>query len=266
MRIVVFQGGLGNQLFEYVFYEYLKERTGANVKYISWCKDHNGLEIQKWFDVKLMPLSAIGNIVIKLIDYLHCHGVDLMHWMKEDSFNETYNSAIYVDYWQNKKFYTPGTIRFKSNLVLSPENQNILNYIRDTDSISIHVRRGDYLQPQVADVYGGICTEIYYKKAIELCANLFNHPLFFIFSDDKAWVKENLKIENAIYVDWNTGYNSFYDLYLMSHCKANIIANSSFSYWAARLNAGNKRVVYPKKWYNSKFSVPDIFPDDWIGL
>ena len=91
-------------------------------------------------------------------------------------------------------------------------------------------------------------------------------PKFYVFSDDIAWVKNNLKLKNEVFVDWNIGKDSIYDMYLMSQAKANVIANSTFSYWGAYLNEKTRIVVYPKKWFASKFIAPNIFPDDWFGI
>lgn len=75
-----------------------------------------------------------------------------------------------------------------------------------------------------------------------------------------------MNLPNAIYVNANVGNSSFIDMYLMANCKVNVIANSTFSYWAARLNQDNILTIYPKKWYNSKYAVPDIFPSEWVGV
>ena len=93
-----------------------------------------------------------------------------------------------------------------------------------------------------------------------------DNPRFFIFSDDIQWTKENIKVDNPIYIDWNINERSPLDLYLMSECKYSIIANSTFSYWGAML--GNKKalVVYPARWINPPFEVGDLFPENWMKL
>jgi hypothetical protein len=107
----------------------------------------------------------------------------------------------------------------------------------------------------------------YYSQAIALCREKLGTSVrFFFFSDDIAWVKENIQVENAEYIDWNTGKESIYDMYLMSQASANIIANSTFSYWAAFLNKRNRLVVYPKNWFANGWIPGDIFPDDWVVL
>ena len=137
--------------------------------------------------------------------------------------------------------------------------------IQGTQSVSLHIRRGDYLDPENLERYGGICTIEYYMKGISIIKNYFERPSFFIFSNDMEWVKENMDIPNPVYIDINKGKDSYMDMYLMSRCKANIIANSSFSYWGAMLNINpSPLVVYPQKWFNNY--TPDIFPQSWIGI
>ena len=111
-----------------------------------------------------------------------------------------------------------------------------------------------------------ICTTEYYNKAVHIIKKEISNPTFYIFSDDIEWVKNNLPLENACYIDWNTGNQSIYDMYLMTNAKAHIIANSTFSYWGAMLSKSSLITIYPKKWFNSKFAVPNIFPQNWIGL
>jgi hypothetical protein len=141
------------------------------------------------------------------------------------------------------------------------------NKILSTNSVSIHIRCGDYLSPKYISIYGGICTIEYYKRAISYILQTVDNPVFFIFSDDIEWTKDNITINNAIFVSNNKGINSFLDMYLMSICKHNIIANSSFSWWGAYLNKNkNKKVIMPNRWFNSKLPDPNVFDSKWIKL
>ena len=99
----------------------------------------------------------------------------------------------------------------------------------------------------------------YIKKRIDT-------PHFYIFSNDSLWVKENLKLDNMTIVDWNSGKDSYKDMLLMSKCKHNIIANSSFSWWGAWLNNNsNKIVISPDKWFND-IEAPDVICDEWVKI
>ena len=173
--------------------------------------------------------------------------------------------AIYFDgWWQDKKYFldSVGKMKFR-DFDLDEINKALLNSIQNCQSVFIHFRRGDYMAPEHILEYGGICTADYYKKAITIIQERFDYPKFFVFSNDLHWVMENMDIPNCVYVDGNTGANSFIDMFLMSYCDAAILANSSFSYWGAMLNQ-KKIVVYPQKWFNSH--TPNIFLDEWIGL
>ena len=134
------------------------------------------------------------------------------------------------------------------------------------NSISIHIRRGDYLHPKFNHLYGNICTIEYYKEAITILQQKYANLHFYIFSDDISWVKENLPIVPSTYIDWNKKEDSWQDMYLMSQCKHNIIANSSFSWWGAWLNNNpNKTVICPSRFMNLN-QQSDIVPEDWIQI
>ena len=134
----------------------------------------------------------------------------------------------------------------------------------EENSVGIHIRRGDYLKNWK---YRGLCGIDYYQKAIAYILEHIKSPKFFLFSDDINWVKENisplLKGYNVTFVNWNHSINSYKDMQLMAMCKNLIIANSSFSWWAAYLNQNNPIVVAPEKWINS-FMDFRIQYKDWI--
>ncbi len=268
MKIVTFKGGLGNQIFEYAFYLYLKKGTNDNVYGYynkTWLKGHNGLEIQNVFDIELPKSAVFANLIAIIIRFIN-------RFFKNTHFISSENSlkmgAVYFDgWWQNKMFYKEQNdwIKFKE-FELDHINSRHIKEIQQSQSISIHIRRGDYITNQFVNKYGGVCTKEYYKEAIQIIHENFNAPKFYVFSDDMEWVKANLPLENAIYVSNNSGDKSYLDMYLMSHCKANIIANSSFSYWGAYLNRNCSKVIYPKKWFNNEEAAPEIFKPDWIGI
>lgn len=149
---------------------------------------------------------------------------------------------------------------------LSGENKIISDEIRKTNSVSLHIRRGDYITSKITNKFHGTCCLGYYKKAMKLINKKVKNPKYFVFSDDIYWVKKNLEIKNAFYVDDNVGDKSYIDMQLMSMCKHNIIANSSFSWWAAWLNNNpNKIVIAPKKWFNDPgMDTTDLISEEWI--
>lgn len=263
MKVFVFQGGLGNQIFEYAFYKAQLENY-PQLKYLfPKAKCHNGFELDKWFDVTLHKASAFEEVLYIIAQKLKEKGI--LTLIADKDINPIADNYFVTGYFQTKKYLNKEFIRFK-DLTLSEENKRYLNLITHTQSISIHVRRGDYLTPPYDKIYSGICTHDYYIKAINIVKKKIKDPVFFVFSDDIEWVKKNLHLENANYIDCNSGIYSPIDMYLMTFAKANIIANSTFSYWGAYLNTNNPLVIYPKKWFQSRFKTPDIFLTNWLGI
>ena len=265
MKIVNFTPGLGNQIFEYIFVQYLKKTFPKESVYgyykPKFLNKHNGLEVHKIFDIELPPETKLSSSVAFL-----CRAFARVLPFVKATDHSYSDEAIYYDgWWQDKRYFlnTIDEFHFRQ-MELDNENASLLEKIIFSESVSIHVRRGDYLEPNIAKKYGGICTLDYYKEAMAHIREIYSKPFFFVFSNDIEWCKENLPIDEAVFVTNNTGNNSWLDMYLMSHCKANIIANSSFSYWGAMLNANKNVVIYPRKWFNTH--TPDIFPSQWIGL
>ena len=143
----------------------------------------------------------------------------------------------------------------------------MINLINSSNSTSIHFRRGDYTNSIKAKSLHDSITSSYYYDSIDLIKNRIADPNFFIFSDDPEWVRNNFNLENFIIVDLNKDLDPLYDLYLMSICKHNIIANSTFSLWGALLgNYNDKITIAPKKWNNSNVDFKDLFPNNFITI
>ncbi|RYE17794.1 MAG: alpha-1,2-fucosyltransferase, partial [Sphingobacteriaceae bacterium] len=158
------------------------------------------------------------------------------------------------------------TIRSDFNFpnLTSDTNIKLLTRIQNTDSVSIHIRRGDYLSSAIH-----LPTSLsYYEKAIAVINSKVTKPDFFIFSDDIEWCKSQLNIQNATYINHNIGKQSFIDMQLMSNCKHNIIANSSFSWWGAWLNKNERKItISPEIWLEKiNIRAENIVPDSYIKL
>jgi len=267
MKTVILQGGLGNQLFEYVFSQYLKTTFDNDIRFhFRKYGNHYGLELPRWFDITLKPAPFFISMYIKIIDKLHS-----MSLIKDKGFVRKNNincckSNIYDDYWANKYYQQTGIPQFRSNIPLNDKNKSILRLINSGPCASLHVRRGDYLKPQNIGLFENICDSDYYSQAIRYIQSAEPQCRFLIFSDDMEWCKENLNLDNPIFIDWNRDEESPLDMFLMSKCDFNIIANSTFSYWGARLNVKPRKVIYPMNWLCPPRNLPDIFPDEWIGL
>jgi hypothetical protein len=177
-------------------------------------------------------------------------------------------------YFQSEKYFLHHEDIIRKDFAFLEEakdkNAETLKRIRDTFSISLHVRRGDYVTLAAASAFHGLMGLDYYQAGVDhILKDESRSPEFFIFSDDPAWVKENLKVPGpATYVDWNSGKSSFEDMRLMSNCKHHVIANSSFSWWGAWLNPSKeKKVVAPKQWFQDpKSQDNDVIPETWTRL
>lgn len=155
---------------------------------------------------------------------------------------------------------------------LNSENKVILKKIGNTQSVSVHIRRGDYVQDNITQQFHGNCSLGYYTQAISEMVKQNKEVEFFFFSDDMEWVEDQFNSFDIrkTFVTSNRGNNSWIDMFLMSKCEHNIIANSSFSWWAAWLNKNDKKIVIsPKQWFRNPDKAKlthDLIPHEWMRL
>lgn len=283
MQIIRILGGLGNQMFQYAFYKSLNnsEENLLDITDFNHYKLHNGFELEKVFQLKNVKhaelrdievlsdckLDVLSRIKRKIVGRKKTHIIEsYLH------FDEKYGNMknVYFDgYWQSEKYFKNIEKEMRKEFIFpeftEKQNTEIFEKIEKMNSISIHIRRGDYLNHPL---YSNICSIEYYEKAINYVKNKIEGPVFFIFSNDIDWCKENFSFEEAYFVDWNIGEKSFRDMQLMSSCKHNIIANSSFSWWGAWLNNNlDKIIIAPSKWLNDeRVDIDDIIPEGWIKI
>lgn len=292
-HIIFLQGGLGNQLFQYAFYLAKKEK-GENVvcdgTLLQISVQHNGFELKSIFnlgDVESSTNKLLLRIVCRFIinkkfkqkgtvlKFLSFCGlelvIDTISFVYKINLSHSKHRIWYFGYWQTEKYFIHirpqllDTFRFDESK-LSDQTLVMKNQMQYSNSVSLHVRRGDYLSVQNKKLYEGICTLDYYERAIAIMREKVKRAVFYVFSDDMDWVKQNLKVPNAIFIDWNRQTDSWQDMYLMSQCKHNIIANSTFSWWGAWLNTNSEKIVVsPSKFVNSSM-LSDIIPESWIKL
>lgn len=276
--IVKFNGGLGNQMFQYAFAKGIEEKTGFNAVFdMSFFQKRYSRPFELGiFGINPNKITKISDklklsIIWKFRRKLEGKKFAGIKLISEDDFG-------YVDYDIEPETYIEGFFQtekyfsqdIKSEFVfkneLTGQNKEFAEQIQSSNSISLHVRRGDYVKKKRYQNMFATCSIDYYKKAVELITNGQSDFKLFIFSDDKEWVKENLKLPyDTCYVDFNKGKDSYKDMQLMSLCKHNVIANSSFSWWGAYLNNNPyKIVVAPKKWFNNEdINQKDIIPEEW---
>lgn len=284
MKIIRFNGGLGNQMFQYALYLSLKNKgykVYGDLSFFRIKKEHNGYELNKIFGVLIDEkyneiykfFLETNMIVIKILRMiLRVIFKERYVYQKDTVFSKELliNSKIkvYSGCWQSEKFFLEIKDQIYRDFKFSKfnEKENILieKKIKEVNSVSIHVRRGDYLNYK--NIYAEV-TKNYYQNAIDYIEKRIEEPVFFIFSDDIKWCKKNLKLKGIFYyIDWNKNEKSYRDMQLMSLCKNNIIANSTFSWWGAWLNKNeNKIVIAPQNWYliGSKLNDQDIIPLNW---
>ncbi len=150
----------------------------------------------------------------------------------------------------------------------STHDSEILKRIADQCSVSVHVRRGDYVSQRSAAAVHGVCSLQYYRSALAAISRTLHDPQFFVFSDDARWTREYLTFPGpATFVDHNGPATAFQDLLMMSRCKHHVLANSSFSWWGAWLNPSpDKSVVAPRHWFADGRETKDLTPAEWIRL
>lgn len=277
MQIVWCLGGLGNQMFQYAFYRRL-QLDGKDVALdISGFRNyslHNGFELTNIFNVSINIADESANF--RRVWSKICRKLRLPTQNIQRDFNYDFkfckfanNKTRYLQgYWHSEKYFGAYANIIRDDFrFLDMDNDNKLYaaQIQQTDAVSLHIRMGDYVNHPL---HGGICTLEYYQQAIDLIKVKVASPVFFVFSNNIEWCKQNLDITNVVYVTGNTGKDSYRDMQLMSLCKHNIIANSSFSWWGAWLNNNpDKVVIAPLKWFNDEsISTCDLLPESWVKI
>ncbi|GAB1452501.1 alpha-1,2-fucosyltransferase [Draconibacterium sp.] len=154
--------------------------------------------------------------------------------------------------------------KFRPNFNLTKQFLEAKKIITEKNSVALHIRRTDFLDPKIGLSFNHICTDKYYENAIQFIKQKVENPYFIIFSDDIEYAKENMDLENSYIVNRNTGYEDFY---LMSLCRHFVLANSTYSFWGALLNDSNdKKVCVPEYWYNAPLRKADFIPPEWIQI
>lgn len=284
--ILKLNGGLGNQMFQWALARMLEETTDMDV-YLDMSYFSN--RYARPFELGIFKLEPklVEDFWTKLRLAIIWRLRAILKWEKflgltlysESSFNFDNNiNRIKADtfiegFFQSEKYFKSIEEKLRDDFIFikSPdaENNKLRLDICSKNSISLHIRRGDYVQKKrYQNVYAN-CSLDYYKRGVEYIAQKHPEPTLYIFSDDISWVRKNLRLPyKSIYVSHNSGDKSFEDMRLMASCKHNIIANSSFSWWGAWLNTNpDKIVIAPQKWFNDeKIVQTDVIPENWVRL
>ena len=268
-------GGLGNQMFIYALYISMKQK-GINARIdlsdMIHYHVHHGYEMHRVFKLPQVEFKmnqklkkTVEFLFFKTIIERKQHGSLVPYFGKQ-----RWPFVYYKGFYQNERYFSQckDLIRKAFTFDLTQANNQSIEMVNTIDNdphaVSIHVRRGDYLLPQHFKHTGCICTIAYYQRAIDYMLMQDSNARFYVFSDGMEWVEQNLRLpSNSVYIDWNKGSDSWQDMMLMSHCKNNIICNSTFSWWGAWLNDNpNKLVVCPDKW-SAKEKASKFVPNKW---
>lgn len=285
---MILQGGLGNQMFEYASAFSLARETGTELVLDksffdvygnrAWCRPYE-LEVFALNDTtKTVSRSQLAVRVLPKLS-LYCRKQDKYHLGRylfdANDWEEakTHRPSVLYGYFANChlfEIYREDLLRhFAFRCAPNEDNCLMQNQIDTCQSVSVHIRRGDYLNSANAHVFWKPSVTWYREAMAYVCAKV-ESPMFYFFSDDIVWVKKAFAdVQNAIFVDINHGKSAYNDMRLMSHCKHNIIANSSFSWWGAWLNPNpHKVVIAPSKYYNDdnankKKYLSRMIPQEW---
>jgi hypothetical protein len=189
----------------------------------------------------------------------------------DDSFFKGGGNAYLKGWWQSEKFFLSYADQIREDLAIKQEYitnvEEIATKMASQNSISLHIRRGDYLSAHFS--YMVSLSLSHYHKAIEVIAEKYpDDPILYLFSDDPAWLKDNFTSSYPFQIVSETYTKTdIEDFYLISKCKHNIIANSTFSWWAAWLNTNpSKMVIAPTKWQETGINTKDLVPETWIKM
>ncbi|MBR1617245.1 alpha-1,2-fucosyltransferase [bacterium] len=280
--IIKLDGRMANQMFEWALVRSFQMKRNIlpliDDSYETLKLKHFAL----FKDLKLIKQPILNKILRKIIPFRNLRNkittlnFEMPSYSEQKQFDPSIfdlNAPCYIKgYFQNEKYFKDIKEQliqdFKLTKKLNKKNLEMLEKIKNTCSVCVHFRRGDYTKTRVSNFFG-ICSFEYYKNAVDIIYQKTQTPLtLFVFSDDIKWAKENIKFDfDVVYVDINDARHGYFDLELMKNCKHDIIANSSFSWMAAWLNENpQKIVVAPTPWHKNVDENEDIVPSDWIKL
>ncbi len=292
MIIVRLMGGLGNQMQQYALYRKY-EMQGKEARLDT-----------SWFDTKIqekmqaprpLELNRFVNLPVKIAAREEIRALLGRQYEKREStwnkvkrklnpalapvFEESqmyhpeifaWNRKYLVGYWACEAYYADILEKLRGEIcfpeITDVRNREMMEEMEQMQSVSIHIRRGDYLDAANVAMFGNICTESYYESAVNYLKEKVSHPVFYVFSDDIDYVRAKYPGKEYRIIDWNKGNDSLYDMMLMGHCRHNICANSTFSFWGARLNGhADKIMIRPSIHKNTQVYVPAQMKKLWDG-
>lgn len=289
MVVGTITSGLGNQLFQYAIARHLSvlnhtplyfdtrfyrsdyaEESGRSFKLDKFNIDYrepNSLLYTAFKGMKLFPDRTFKPFFVQIKEKHYHFDPDVLK-----------SKALLINlkgYWHSEKYFKPVSHLIRNELTFNNvSSENFEQYrqqvIRAENSVAVHIRRGDYVNhPEFSKTFGFLGLR-YYESAIALIKAKLEKPSFFLFTDDKQWVKDHFNDRDDFnFVELKGPEADLDDLHLMSLCKHNIIANSSYSWWGAWLNRNDEKVVLaPKDWFRNQplWDTKDLLPESWIKI
>lgn len=297
MVIVKLQGGLGNQMFQYAAGRSLSLRLSAPLKLDRWQVDLpvqggtpwgytlGALNVREEFadsretaELSGQEQTRLRKLMLRLRRAAGL-GPRRTNILRDTDFRfhpefHEVSGDVYLDgYWQSEKYFLgiSKTIRSEFSLrrPLEAVDREFAEAIAREDSVSIHVRRGDYVSNPEANRFHGLCSAEYYRRCMAIVSEKVGAPRFIVFTDDPAWARENMAVpRGTTFVDWGQPRDGSIDLELMRRCRHHIIANSSFSWWGAWLGSRQGSLVLaPERWFRDlSIDTADLLPDSWVRV
>ena len=293
MDVVLLFNGLGNQMSQYAFYLQKKNISGSTRFLFSKKSEkvHNGYELKHVFGIENKKgLSASALYLLfriaayrkypaisgRLIRLLNFFGICVIYENDDYNFEPGYlqptrGIRFFVGGWHSEKYFAKvkktvlTSFEFKKE-ELDPKNLEVLKKINSSQSVSVHIRRGDFLDSSNYEKFGSVCTLEYFMLAIENMKSRLQNPHFFFFTNDYDWVRQHFKDPNFSVVQINSSINSWKDMRLISNCSNHICSNGSFSWWSAWLDQKEEKIVIVPKHFVANKEFRDIYPEGWIRL
>lgn len=263
MVIIHVMGGLGNQLYQYALYEKFK-LLGREAKLDLYAYTEAQGDEREWRELELCRLGLCYDVCTRderrrLLDNGMAFSDRVRRKLTGRRDRTVRESADYMPeifdmddvylygFWGCERYYIDIVPLLREKIVFpeskDPRNAELMQKMGRENSVGLHIRRQDYLTVADGKRYMGICTDEYYAGAMDYIRGRVDNPVFYIFSDDARYARAHFGSLDVHVVDWNTGADSMYDMELMSRCRHNVCANSTFSMWGARLNKNAEKIM-----------------------
>lgn len=269
MIITKLSGGLGNQMFQYAFGRALSIRNKTEFKL-----DLSNYRSNKEQRVYVLGVFGISTPLATFWERLTTKKI-LEKNSTYDAGVTSLVSGLFTGNWQSEKYFSDFADTIRKDFELKNVGQKYEEHVASLEtkktqgetSVSIHVRRGDYATDARTLAKHGLLPIDYFVNAMNTVKGKVKDAHFYIFSDDIDWIRKHFNLSEKITFVSKHDMSDAEQLILMSKCEHNIIANSSYSWWAAWLNANkNKIVIAPKEWFKTIADTTDLIPSSWLRI